>query len=240
MAETSILESIGRVGEVFRGRAGSPRATKGEYDASGRKIRRAPAYLQRVGIGREAPNVKYEKHAARFAYTGEIVFTVFASLVIIELFVRNPKVLLTLHSTRAVAMLAVALLTVYNMYRGYVYPEVDIRFYTVELLVLIAINIAALVVTSMRLAEKRQQVDPEGRPVSVGAGDIVPVVFAGGLFLMNASLLAQQFYRYRLGKRETPVASFFTLLMALVLAAASGNTIKGHVKTLRGPSEPHL
>jgi len=236
MAETSLLESIGRVGEVFRGRAGVPgpegRQRKGEYDVeTGRKIRQAPAYLQRLGVGRIGPNQKYAKPVARFAYTAEVVFLLFASLVLIELFVRDRTALLAVHSSRIVSMLAVALLTIYNMYRGYVYPEVDIRFYVVELLVVLAINIAALVVSSIRISEKRQRNEP------IGMGDIAAVGLAGALIVMNTALLGQQWYRWRLGKRETPVASFFTLVMAVVLAAASGNSIRRLLTTsAQGPT----
>lgn len=222
----SLLVEMENIVQLFRGIQG-PKAAS-EYDAEGNKVRRvAPASLERMlPVLKRAPDPKFRQAGLGIAYTTEVLFTVFSALVLVELFVRNPRALLVMHSLRFIAFVTVALLTMYSMYRGVSVPEVRIQFYFVELLVVLAINIAALIVLSIRLADKRAN---QGR---VSASDVLGIMVPAGLTLFNLYLLGQQVYRYRLGKRTTPINTLFTLLMSVFLAGLSGLAIKRNYDAL--------
>lgn len=206
--------------QSLRGLQGPKRVT--EYDADGNKVRHvAPEALERMfPVLKRAPDAKFRNAGLGIAYTTEVLFTVFASLVLVELFVRDPRALLAMHTARFIAFVTTAILAAYSIYRGVSVPEVRIQFYFLELLIVLAINIAALVVVSRRLAEKRAT----GQPTSIG--DVVTILIPAAFVLFNMYLLGQQVYRFWLEKRTTPINTLFTLLMSVFLAGMSAMAMK--------------
>ena len=156
------------------------------------------------------------------------MFTLFSVLVIIELFVTNPTAIVTLESLRLAGMSATAFLTAFNLYKGYGFPTVNIKFYLAELLIALAINIAAIVVTSSRLSNKFKS----GQPWTWS--DAFAIAVPAGFTAFNFYLLGKETYRAAfLKKKTTPINSVFTLLMAVFILGFSGLTISKNAKLLK-------
>lgn len=195
------------------------------------KVRLQPQYLRDLHpIFSIEPDPQFKPHAHRIAYAGEILFTVFTSLIIIELFVKSPTALVAMESLRLAGMLGVTFITIFNMFKGYGFASVDIRFYIAELLVALAVNIAAVVITSKRLAEKRDQQTP------TSLSDYVSIAVPAGFTLFNLYLLGKETYRFAfLKKKTTPINSVFTLLMSMSLVVFSGVTLERNARILSSP-----
>lgn len=168
-------------------------------------------------------------YSSQVAYTGEVLFTVFSALVLVELFIRDPRVLFALSSTRALGLLAVSLLSAYNISRGYSIPEVSISFYTAELLVWFAVNMVILVIQAIRLRERfSPPTGPTGPTQSSSSwtwSDVALVGVPAALVVYNGALIGQQIYRSRwLGKTTSPLNMVFQLSMALFVSGMAAKS----------------
>jgi hypothetical protein len=172
-------------------------------------------------------NEKFTKIAEGFGYTTEIIFTVFTALILIEIFVREPKILMGLHSLRATFLFLVAGMTLFSISKGHSIPEVSIYFYFGELLLVLGIIISSLVISSVRLDERRRQ------KIKTTIGDVTSILILVLFTLFNGYILGKEIYRYYLGKRHTPVNTIFTLIMALFSAVMSIKAIIFNRKLLQ-------
>jgi len=202
--------------------------TRVSPQSSEKKIRYAagPQLRKLFPVLEKQADPKFEKAASGFSYAAEIAFVIFSALIIIEIFVNNPRVLLGLHSARALAFLIIAVLTAYSISRGISVPEVRIQFYFVELLIILGINIAALIVQSIRFSGARK------RGELVTFSGVITFLIPAAMTLFNFYLLGQQIYRFRLGKRTTPINSLFTLLMSGVMSVMSMAAVKRNYELL--------
>ena len=179
------------------------------------KVRRQSAVLRNLlPILNKEMDINFKKQASRIAYSGEMIFTLFAALVLIPLFISNPKIILMLHSARILGLLTVSILSMYNIYRGYSIPEVNITFYMAQLFILLAISLVSLVVQSKSLSKTSSKIA------------WLNVVATAGLAFYNIYLIAREAYRYRLGKTASPIDLVFNIMMAMGLSVTSALAIK--------------
>lgn len=194
-----------------------------------RKERKQSELMRRLFpiLGQEKDE-KFTKVAEGFGYTTEIIFTVFTALILVGLFVRDPKILIGLHSLRATFLFLVAGMTLFSISKGHSIPEVSIYFYFVELILVLGIIISALAVGSVQLAERRRQA---GYKITIG--DITSILILIAFTLFNGYILGKEIYRYYIGKRDTPVNTIFTLIMAIFSAVMSIKTVRDNRKLLQ-------
>lgn len=213
---------------LLLGNAVNTSSSRQGYRPDGTKIRKASETLQAMfPVLRKDIDPKFAKGALRIAYTSETLLTLFASLIVIELFVKKPQVIIGVHAVRMVGVLIILVVTCYSVFRGFQAPEVSIGFYFVELTVVLLIMIAAVVISAVRVSEKKKQRLP------VSGGDIFSLVVPSLLVLLNILLVGQQIYRFKLGKRTTPTSSIFTIIVTAVLFILSGITISDKIKEIK-------
>jgi hypothetical protein len=197
-------------------------------DGTQMKVRKASARMQELfPMLKKDIDPTFFKHALRITYTTESLLTIFSAIIIIELFVKNPTFLIAVHSIRILGVIIILGLTAYNLFRGYQSPEVSIRFYFAELLIVLGLVTAAMIIQAVRIHKNKQ----ENKPTT--AGDIVTIVVPTLLIIFNIIILGQQIYRVKLGKTRTPISSLFTLALCFVLMIVSSANIASNRKKLK-------
>ncbi len=182
------------------------------------KVYRQPEVLRKwIPLLQKEADPKFARAASGINYASQVVFVLFSALIIVEIFVKHPRALIALHSARFLALLTVAILTMYSIYRGQSIPELRIEFYIAELLILMGVNIAALVINSIHASERKGPLQ---------WSDYFNIGIPAALVLTNLGFLGQELYRLRLGKRTSPINSIFTLVMAGFSAYMSAGTLK--------------
>ena len=238
---TELLTALGGIGKIGSqlGTVKDPSPTslrpegqeapgKATFGAAKPKIRKPSAQMQKMFpvLAKEA-NPQFAKAATGFTYTTETIFTLFSALMLIQLFVTNPKLLIGMNGAKAVAMLTVFIMSAYSIYQGHSVPEVHISYYMAELLVVLALNISVLVINSINLAKKRK------RGKATTAFDVFGILVPAGFTAFNTYLLGQQLYRLKLGKRMTPVSQIFTMTMSGFVMIMSINNMRTSAVELR-------
>jgi hypothetical protein len=189
------------------------------------KYQQPEALKKLFPVLRKEADPEFARAASGINYASQVVFVLFSALIIVEIFVKQPRALLIMHSARFVALMTVVILTMYSIYRGQSIPELRIEFYIAELLVLMGVNIATLVINSIHASER-----PTGQPLQWS--DYFNIGVPAALILTNLGFLGQELYRFKLGKRTSPINSIFTVAMAGFSAYMS---VKG---ALRAPLKP--
>lgn len=173
-----------------------------------------------------------EKVAPNLVYGTEIIMTLFTAITLVDLLVANKYAIIAVHSVRVAVYITVVVMASIAIYRGFNNSQVNIYFYFVEAAIILALNIAILVIQSIYFGNKRND-----KTHKIVISDVVALIIPTALTAFAIWLLVKQVYRYRLvrdvPKRTTPINMAFTLAVATLLSVMSIITITRKIKEIK-------
>lgn len=170
-----------------------------------------------------------EKAAPNFVYMTEIIMTVFTAITLVDILVKNKIVIIAVHSVRILFYAVVIVMAAIAIFHGLNKSQVNIYFYFVEVAILLALNIAILVIQSVYFANKKKD-----QKYAIRLTDVISILIPILLTVFTLWLLAKQIYRYQLvratPKRTAHISMTFTIVVSSLLIFLSMITIWRKIK----------